>query len=171
MKRNEDVAGGGGGGHFKASVSSELQASYQNGGGGGGLQRPTIMASTSGGGGGGGSSVAASALANVKYEHLVAGISGGIASTLALHPLDLLKVRLAGKLFYLLSALKLHKLNFFSIFSILVNDGLVVTRPQYTGLTNAVTTIFRQEGIRGFYRGVTPNCWGAGASWGLYFLL
>lgn len=95
MKRNEDVAGGGG--HFKASVSSELQASYQNGGGGGGgLQRPTIMASTSGGGGGG-SSVAASALANVKYEHLVAGISGGIASTLALHPLDLLKVRLAGK--------------------------------------------------------------------------
>lgn len=141
MKRNEDVAGGG---HFKASVSSELQASYQNGGGGGGLQRPTIMASTSGGGGG--SSVAASALANVKYEHLVAGISGGIASTLALHPLDLLKVRLA------------------------VNDGLVVTRPQYTGLTNAVTTIFRQEGIRGFYRGVTPNCWGAGASWGLYFL-
>lgn len=47
----------------------------------------------------------------------------------------------------------------------------MVTRPQYTGLTNAVTTIFRQEGIRGFYRGVTPNCWGAGASWGLYFLL
>jgi len=36
------------------------------------------------------------ALANVKYEHLVAGISGGVASTLALHPLDLLKVRLAG---------------------------------------------------------------------------
>ncbi|KAI2797831.1 hypothetical protein BLOT_015251 [Blomia tropicalis] len=85
-------------------------------------------------------------LPSVKYEHLVAGISGGVASTLALHPLDLLKVRLA------------------------VNDGQVVTRPQYTGLTNAVVTIFRQEGIRGFYRGVTPNCWGAGASWGFYFL-
>ena len=37
---------------------------------------------------------------NVKYEHLVAGISGGVASTLALHPLDLLKVRLAGKASY-----------------------------------------------------------------------
>ena len=33
---------------------------------------------------------------NVRYQHLVAGISGGITSTLALHPLDLLKVRLAG---------------------------------------------------------------------------
>lgn len=52
------------------------------------------MASTSSGGPG---NAAATALANVKYEHLLAGISGGIASTLALHPLDLLKVRLAGK--------------------------------------------------------------------------
>lgn len=33
---------------------------------------------------------------NIKFEHLIAGISGGVASTLALHPLDLLKVRLAG---------------------------------------------------------------------------
>ena len=31
------------------------------------------------------------------YEHLVAGISGGVASTLILHPLDLLKVRFAGE--------------------------------------------------------------------------
>lgn len=37
-----------------------------------------------------------SVFSNVKYEHLIAGISGGVASTLALHPLDLLKVRLAG---------------------------------------------------------------------------
>lgn len=33
-----------------------------------------------------------------NYEHLVAGISGGVFSTLVLHPLDLLKVRLAGEL-------------------------------------------------------------------------
>lgn len=49
---------------------------------------------------------------SVKYEHLVAGVSGGVASTLVLHPLDLLKVRLA------------------------VNDGQVTTRPQYAGLSN-----------------------------------
>ncbi|KAI1294189.1 Mitochondrial folate transporter/carrier [Halotydeus destructor] len=83
---------------------------------------------------------------HVKYEHLVAGVSGGLASTLFLHPLDLLKIRLA------------------------VNDGQVSTRPQYTGLRNALQTIVTNEGVRGLYRGVTPNCWGAGASWGFYFL-
>lgn len=40
-------------------------------------------------------------LAHVKMEHLLAGISGGVASTVVLHPLDLLKVRLAGKIFFL----------------------------------------------------------------------
>ena len=38
--------------------------------------------------------------AGVKYEHLVAGVSGGVASTLILHPLDLLKIRFAGKFFF-----------------------------------------------------------------------
>ena len=33
----------------------------------------------------------------IRYEHLVAGISGGVVSTLVLHPLDLLKIRFAGK--------------------------------------------------------------------------
>jgi len=31
-----------------------------------------------------------------QYEHLLAGISGGVVSTLLLHPLDLLKIRFAG---------------------------------------------------------------------------
>lgn len=38
--------------------------------------------------------------AGVRYEHLVAGVSGGVASTLILHPLDLLKIRFAGKFFF-----------------------------------------------------------------------
>lgn len=37
-------------------------------------------------------------LSHVKYEHLVAGISGGVTSTLILHPLDLIKIRFAGNL-------------------------------------------------------------------------
>ena len=37
-------------------------------------------------------------LRHVKYEHLVAGISGGVCATLTLHPLDLVKVRFQGKL-------------------------------------------------------------------------
>nr|CAD7455042.1 unnamed protein product [Timema tahoe] len=86
-----------------------------------------------------------SLLSHVKYEHLIAGIFGGVASTVLLHPLDLIKVRLA------------------------VNDGRTTT-PQYRSLWNAATTIFRQDGVRGLYRGVTPNVCGAGSSWGLYFL-
>lgn len=35
-------------------------------------------------------------LRHVKYEHFVAGISGGVVSTLMLHPLDLIKTRFAG---------------------------------------------------------------------------
>lgn len=40
--------------------------------------------------------------AGVRYEHLVAGVSGGVASTLILHPLDLLKIRFAGKCFHVI---------------------------------------------------------------------
>lgn len=35
---------------------------------------------------------------HVRYEHLVAGVSGGVSATLALHPLDVIKVRLQGRL-------------------------------------------------------------------------
>lgn len=69
-----------------------------------------------------------------------------MASTLILHPLDLLKIRFA------------------------VSDGAASAKPHYTGLTQAVGQIFRHEGIKGLYRGVTPNVWGAGSAWGFYFL-
>ncbi|XP_047482016.1 mitochondrial folate transporter/carrier-like [Penaeus chinensis] len=85
--------------------------------------------------------------AGVRYEHLVAGVSGGVASTLILHPLDLLKIRFA------------------------VSDtSATAAKPHYTGLTQALGQILRHEGIKGLYRGVTPNVWGAGSAWGLYFL-
>uniref|UniRef100_A0A3P8W174 Solute carrier family 25 member 32 n=1 Tax=Cynoglossus semilaevis TaxID=244447 RepID=A0A3P8W174_CYNSE len=82
---------------------------------------------------------------HVKIENLIAGLSGGVVSTLVLHPLDLVKIRFA------------------------VNDGLEL-RPKYSGLIHCVRSVWRQEGLRGLYQGVTPNVWGAGASWGLYFL-
>lgn len=44
-------------------------------------------------------SLKANWIQQLKAEHLIAGISGGITSTLVLHPLDLLKVRLAGNSF------------------------------------------------------------------------
>uniref|UniRef100_A0A8D2Q609 Solute carrier family 25 member 32 n=1 Tax=Varanus komodoensis TaxID=61221 RepID=A0A8D2Q609_VARKO len=81
---------------------------------------------------------------HVHYENLVAGLSGGVISTLVLHPLDLVKIRFA------------------------VNDGLEL-RPKYNGILHCLTTVWKQEGLRGLYQGVTPNVWGAGVSWGLYF--
>lgn len=33
---------------------------------------------------------------HVKIENLIAGLSGGVVSTLVLHPLDLVKIRFAG---------------------------------------------------------------------------
>ncbi|XP_022103614.1 mitochondrial folate transporter/carrier-like [Acanthaster planci] len=80
----------------------------------------------------------------LRYEHLVAGVTGGITSTLILHPLDLIKVRLQ------------------------VNDGHT-TRPTYQGLVHTCQQVIRQNGWRGLYQGAVPNVWGAGASWGLYF--
>ncbi|XP_051879031.1 mitochondrial folate transporter/carrier-like [Pristis pectinata] len=80
----------------------------------------------------------------VKYENLVAGISGGVVSTLVLHPLDLVKIRFA------------------------VSDGLQM-RPKYNGILHCIKSIWKVDGIQGLYQGVTPNVWGAGLSWGLYF--
>ncbi|XP_039269907.2 solute carrier family 25 member 32-like [Styela clava] len=79
-----------------------------------------------------------------RYEHLVAGLSGGVTSTLVLHPLDLIKIRFA------------------------VTDGLT-SRPKYKSLWHCGTTVWKLGGIRGLYSGVTPNIVGNGLSWGLYF--
>lgn len=87
-----------------------------------------------------------SVLSHIKYEHLIAGVTGGVISTLALQPLDVIKIRFA------------------------VNDGRIQSTPKYSGIANAFVTIVKQEGVRGLYRGVVPNVLGAGSSWGLYFL-
>lgn len=34
----------------------------------------------------------------IRYEYLIAGVSGGVTSTLVLHPLDLIKIRFQGKI-------------------------------------------------------------------------
>ncbi|CAL1610560.1 unnamed protein product [Knipowitschia caucasica] len=83
-------------------------------------------------------------VSHVKLGNLVAGLSGGVLSTLMLHPLDLVKIRFA------------------------VSDGLEL-RPKYSGIFHCMRSVWQQEGLRGLYQGVTPNIWGAGASWGLYF--
>ena len=74
-----------------------------------------------------GSSGSSHLLSHIRMEHLAAGVTGGVVSTLVLHPLDLVKIRFA------------------------VNDGLT-SRPQYNGLYDAFKSIWRTEGMRGLYR-------------------
>lgn len=58
------------------------------------------------------------------------------------------------------------------IFLLTVNEGQGTTaRPEYRGMVHAVRTIVKNTGFLGLYQGVTPNVWGAGLSWGFYFLL
>jgi len=78
------------------------------------------------------------------HSHFIAGINGGIVSTLACHPLGLLRVRYAA------------------------NDGSL-SRPQYKSYWDACRTIVRAQGIRGIYQGLTPNLIAAPLSFGLYF--
>ncbi|XP_065843602.1 solute carrier family 25 member 32-like [Oscarella lobularis] len=80
-----------------------------------------------------------------RLENLVAGITGGFASTLLLHPLDLVKIRFQ------------------------VNEGIDSSRPQYRHTFDAIRSIFRTEGIRGLYKGLTPNLAGSCTSWGIFF--
>jgi len=79
----------------------------------------------------------------VQFRHMVAGMSGGVVSTLILHPLDLLKIRFA------------------------VDDG---TAGKSNHIGQAVKNIVRSEGLSGLYRGVVPNTVTAGSAWGSYFL-
>ncbi|KAL2367513.1 mitochondrial folate carrier protein Flx1 [Blastomyces gilchristii SLH14081] len=75
----------------------------------------------------------------------IAGFTAGISSTLAVHPLDVIKTRL--------------QVDRFS--SSRIGSSLRIAR-----------SIARHEGgiIAGFYRGLTPNLVGNSVSWGLYFL-
>lgn len=83
-------------------------------------------------------------ISDIKFDHLFAGICGGVVSTGLLHPLDLVKIRLQ------------------------VNDG-DASRPTYKGIVDCSRQLYRSSGVRVFYQGVVPNIWGAGLSWGFYF--
>jgi len=86
-------------------------------------------------------------LENVRYEYMVAGLSGGVVSTAILHPFDLIKIR----------------------FQVNDGSGTIKNRQSYNGIMDAVRSITRTNGIKGLYQGVSPNLAGAGSSWGLYF--
>lgn len=80
------------------------------------------------------------------YAHLTGGVIAGMVTSLLLHPLDVLKVRLQVDSSSLL----------------LDRRGILIQTAQ---------TLWKEEGLRGFYRGAFPGLLGSGSSWGLYFFL
>lgn len=77
-------------------------------------------------------------------KHLVAGTSAGLISTVALHPIDVIKVRM-------------------QVYSGVGSIGA------YSSIPQALKLIWRSEGWRALYQGLVPALLGSGASWGFYF--
>ncbi|KAL4782751.1 mitochondrial carrier domain-containing protein [Aspergillus varians] len=74
----------------------------------------------------------------------IAGFTAGIATTLCLHPLDLIKTRLQVD---------------------------TTASPRVGGSLRVIREIFHNEGgLAAFYRGLAPNIIGNSSSWALYFL-
>ena len=84
-----------------------------------------------------------------SIAHLLGGFTGGVIATFSLHPFEVLKTRLA------------------------VNDGSLSEsiHHKYTGIANALRVIYKRNGIRGFYQGVSPNLIGSSFSWGVFLFL
>jgi solute carrier family 25 folate transporter 32 len=91
-------------------------------------------------------------LATIQYNQFLAGLSGGVVSSLILHPFDLVKIR------FQVTETKVS-----------IQNTSLPYRPHYNSLFDAFRSIYREKGlIRGLYQGVTPNVLGNGMSWGLY---
>jgi len=76
-------------------------------------------------------------------EHFVAGTIAGLSSTVALFPLDTIKVRFQ------------------------VNEKTTLAAPQR--LWSAFEKVIKEEGWRGLYQGLQAGMLGSGLSWGGYF--
>ena len=93
-----------------------------------------------------------------RAEHLVAGVTGGGLAVVLTHPLELIKVR------FQVDDLRKAKKSASS-------SQRISYRPIYRGLVDAFQSIYKSDGVRGLYGGVTPSLVGTSSAWGLYFLV
>lgn len=93
-------------------------------------------------------------LATIQYQQFIAGLFGGIISSIVLHPFDLVKIR------FQVTESKSNK-----------NDRTLPYRPYYKNCFDAFRSIYHEKGLQGLYEGVTPNVVGNGISWGLYLFI
>jgi solute carrier family 25 folate transporter 32 len=80
---------------------------------------------------------------DILLKHLIAGVSGGLASTAVLYPLELIKIRMQ------------------------VIDSK--DRGAYKNINSSIRYIYSRQGIHGFYRGLSPAIVASSGSWGGYF--
>jgi solute carrier family 25 folate transporter 32 len=99
-------------------------------------------------------SVFSRVLAMIQYQQFIAGLLGGIISSIILHPFDLINIRLQ------VTETKPTKT---------LKSGPY--RPTYKNFFDAVRSIYLEKGLVGLYEGVTPNVMGNGIAWGLYLLI
>ncbi|GMH46006.1 hypothetical protein BSKO_13970 [Bryopsis sp. KO-2023] len=85
-------------------------------------------------------------MALLEWRHAIAGGIAGVATVMALHPLDVVKTRIQ------------------------VQDGYGRVLPAYRGTAHCIKTIVTQEGWGALYSGLLPTLMGSGISWGLYFM-
>ncbi|KAH8829961.1 mitochondrial carrier domain-containing protein [Flagelloscypha sp. PMI_526] len=90
------------------------------------------------------SKAAPSFFPSTALDHAAAGIGAGVVTTLSMNPLDMVKVK-------------------FQVSSTNPRGGL--GKQIWLSLQDT----YRQRGIQGLYRGVSPNIAGNASSWGLYF--
>eukprot|EP00002_Diphylleia_rotans_P000666 TRINITY_DN10342_c0_g1_i1.p1 TRINITY_DN10342_c0_g1~~TRINITY_DN10342_c0_g1_i1.p1 ORF type:complete len:345 (+),score=65.21 TRINITY_DN10342_c0_g1_i1:121-1155(+) len=79
-----------------------------------------------------------------SLKHAIAGVGAGLFATGMTHPIDVIKTRFQ------------------------VQDGHY-RQKTYTSTVHAVKTIFLSEGVKGFYKGLTPSLVGSAIAWGSYF--
>ena len=106
------------------------------------------------------SSSSSSSSSPVLWKHLVAGCGAGIATTVILHPIELVKMRLqAQEASYASASTATHPHAYASSSS---SSSSSSSLPKYRGTFDALRSILRLEGWRGLYAGLVPAVTGSG---------
>ena len=104
------------------------------------------------------SSSSSSSSSPVLWKHLVAGCGAGIATTVILHPIELVKMRLqAQEASYASASTATHPHAYASS-----SSSSSSSLPKYRGTFDALRSILRLEGWRGLYAGLVPAVTGSG---------